>query len=180
MEFNKVITTRHSVRTYDQKKVEEEKIEYVLESARLAPSWANKQCWRFIVISDENTIKEIAKASIVNRWLKNVPSIIVACGDPTESGSKNDIDYYSVDVAIAMEHIVLAATDIGLGTCWIAAFNEEKIKNALKIPPRIKVVALTPIGYPASKQGLLEKTMQTVVKPKKRRNLSEIVHYDKW
>ncbi|MCK5030077.1 MAG: nitroreductase family protein, partial [Thermoplasmatales archaeon] len=124
--------------------------------------------------------KALSKTSIVNRWLRKVPIIIVACGDPTLSGANNNIDYFAVDVAIAMEHIILAATDIDLGSCWIAAFNEKKVKEILEIPNRIRVVALTPLGYPAQKSGMIDKIFKFFARSKNRKNLSEIVRYEKW
>ena len=145
MKFTDVIESRTSIRTYCDKDVEEDKVKYVLECARVAPSWANRQCWRFIVVRDIEKIKALSKTSVINRWLRKVPIIIVACGDPTLSGVNNNIDYFAVDVAIAMEHIILAATAIGLGSCWIAAFDEKKVKDILDIQNRIRVVALTPL-----------------------------------
>ena len=180
MEFTDVIESRTSIRTYCDKVVEEDKVKYVLECARLAPSWANRQCWRFIVVRDKEKIKVLSKTSIVNTWLRKVPIIIAACGDPTLSGANNNIDYFAVDVAIAMEHVILAATDIGLGSCWIAAFDEKKVKEILEIPNRIRVVALTPLGYPAQKSGMIDKTIKLFARSKNRKNLSEIVRYEKW
>jgi nitroreductase len=180
MEFSDVIKTRTSIRDYSDKEVEDEKIKYVLECARWAPSWVNKQCWRFIVVRDKETIIALSKTSIINRWLKHVPVIIVACGDPESSGTNNDIEYYTVDVAIATENLILAATDVGLGTCWIASFDEKKVKEILGIPNRIKVVTLTPLGYPAEKKGILGSITKFFTRSKKRKSLDEIVRYDKW
>jgi len=132
MEFSSVIKSRESIRDYSSKKVEDKNISYVLECARFAPSWTNKQCWHFIVVKDEKIIKELSKTSIINRWLKNAPIVIVACGDPKQSGVRNNINYFMVDVSIALEHIVLAATDKGLGTCWIGGFSENKVKKILE------------------------------------------------
>ena len=180
MEFTDVIKARSSVREYSDRPVEADTITAVLECARLAPSWANKQCWRFIVITNKDTIEYIAKSSIINRWLKTAPVLIVACADPVESDSHNSLEYYTVDVSIAVDHLILAATDRGLGTCWVAGFNEEKIKELLEIPKRIRIVALTPLGYPADKKGLVEQITKTLLKAKKRKSLDEIVHYEQW
>ncbi|MBU0497058.1 MAG: nitroreductase family protein [Candidatus Thermoplasmatota archaeon] len=180
MEFGEVILRRRSVRSYKQDSIEDDKLEYVLECARQSPSWANTQCWRFIIIRDPETIKAIAKVSLINRWLKQVPCIIVACADTISSGTKNEIHYYSVDVAIALEHLILGATDVGLGTCWIGGFDEDKIKKILGIPNRIKVVAMTPLGYPTDKPSTSENIKKTLIRSTKRRSLAEIVHYDKW
>jgi len=180
MKFIDVIESRTSIRTYCDKDVEEDKVKYVLECARVAPSWANRQCWRFIVVRDIEKIKALSKTSVINRWLRKVPIIIVACGDPTLSGVNNNIDYFAVDVAIAMEHIILAATAIGLGSCWIAAFDEKKVKDILDIPNRIRVVALTPLGYPAEKNVISDKIIKLFARSNKRKNLNEIVRYEKW
>lgn len=180
MEFESVIKSRESIRDYADKKVEDEKINFVLECARLAPSWTNKQCWQFIVVKDKKIIKDLSKTSIINRWLKNVPVIIVACGDPKQSGFRNDIYYFIVDVSIALEHLVLAATDKGLGTCWIGGFNEKKVKEILEIPESIRVVALTPFGYPAEKKSFIGKLAKVVTQSKKRKSFDKIIHINKW
>lgn len=180
MEFSDLLKARTSVREYSEQPVEEQKITYVLECARLAPSAINKQCWRFIVIKNKKTREEISKTSIVNRWLKTAPVLIVCCADPTESVTNNGIEYYTVDVAIAFEHVILAATDVGLGTCWVAGFKEEELKKILEIPKRIRVVALTPLGYPVDKKGMREQIIKTLLKAKKRKTLEEIVHYEHW
>jgi len=180
MEFESVIKSRESVRDYSLKKVEDEKINYVIECARFAPSWTNKQCWQFIVVKDKKIINDLSKASIINRWLKNVPVIIVACGDPKQSGVRNDIYYFIVDVSIALEHIVLAATDKGLGTCWIGGFSEKKVKELLEIPENIRVVALTALGYPAKKRSFIGKIAKVVTQSKKRKSLDKIIHINKW
>ena len=180
MEFKDVITSRTSARSYLDKQVEDEKILYILECARLAPSWVNKQCWRFIVVKDIETIKELSKTSIINRWLRKVPCIIVACADPTDSGKNNNIDYFIVDTSIAMEHLILAATDIGLGSCWIGGFDEEKVKNILQIPNRIRVISLTPIGYPSDNRRMVDSLSKIITRNTTRKSINEIVHYEKW
>ena len=180
MEFNEVIKTRRSTRAYSDKAVEEEKLMYVLDCARRAPSWANKQCWRFVVVRSKEVIAQITKNSIINRWMQNAPVVIVACADPSDSGSHNEQPYYLVDVAIALEHLVLAATDVHLGTCWIGGFNEQKIKELLEIPKRIKIVALTPLGYPADKKGLIATITKSITNGERRKSLDEIVHYEHW
>ena len=178
MEFMDVVATRKSVRNYADKPVEEEKLVKVLEAARLAPSWANKQCCKYIVVKDKTKIQELAGG--LNGWLKEAPIIVVACADPKDSGDRNGKNYFLVDVGISMQQLVLAATDVALGTCWIGAFDEVKIKKALEIPENIKVVALTPIGYPAVKEGLGSKLRKTIIGSGKRKPLAEIIHLEKW
>ena len=180
MEFENVIKPRESIRNYLDKLVEDEKINYVIECARRAPSCINRQCWRFIVVNDKKIIEELSKTSLINRWLKNVQVIIVACGDTRKSCIINDINYFIVDVSIALEHLVLAATDKGLGTCWIAGFDGKKVKEILKIPEHIQVVALTPLGYPAEKNGFGEDVTQVIIQSKKRKSMDEIIHNNIW
>ena len=180
MEFIDVVKSRRSVRAYSDKNVEDDKIEYVLECARLAPSWMNGQCCRFVVVREKERIEALAKASIINRWLRKTPVILAACADPLSSGKKRNMEYFEVDVAIAMEHVILAATDLGLGSCWIGGFDEKTVKEVLEIPPRIRVVALTPLGFPIQKEGISEKGRKIIARSAKRKSLREIVHYEKW
>jgi nitroreductase len=127
---------------------------------------------------DRDKIEKLS--STRNFWLKGAPAAVVACGDPSKSGFKNDQHYYLVDVAIAFEHFVLAATNEGLGTCWMGGFDEEIVKPLLGILSEIKVVALTPIGYPSEDDGLFSKAIKTMVGSKKRMPIEEIVHSEKW
>jgi nitroreductase len=173
-----VLKARKSVRSYIDKEVEEAKLMKMLEAARIAPSWANKQCWSYIIIKDKPKIRELA-CGLANSWLKKAPVVVVECGNPKESGSRDGKDYHLVDVAISMEHLVLAATDLGLGTCWIGVFDEVKVKQLLGVPEDIRVIALTPVGY-ASDEGLRAKLTKGFVRSGKRKSIEEIVHYDKW
>jgi nitroreductase len=177
MDFIDVVTSRKSVRDYQDKIVEEEKLEKIIEAARLAPSWANKQCTRYIVIKEKKTIQELASTFI--GWIKKAPIVIAACANPKDSGTHNNMDYYLVDVGISMEHLVLGATDQGLGTCWIGGFDEAKVNKTLQIPENIKVVALTPLGYPAA-LSMRSKLVRSSSGAEKRKSLEEIVHKEKW
>jgi nitroreductase len=180
MEFIDVIKSRKSVRSFISKEIEQEKFEYIFNCARLAPSWMNKQCWHFILVKNSEKKKDIAKATIINRWLKKVPVIIVACADPLSSNIKNNIEYSNIDVSIAFEHMILAATDVGLGTCWIGGFDYKKVKKILEIPPRIKIIAMSPLGYPMNNESLIENGKKIIVRNTKRKSLKEIIHYDIW
>ena len=167
MEFADVVSKRRSVRKYKSDPVPNEDIEYVLEAARLAPSWANSQCWKFVVVTDPEVKEDLAKAG--NGWIAQAPVIITACADPSKPGTKGDQQYYMLDVGIAMEHLILAAADRGLGTCWIGAFDEDIAKKALGVPDNIRVVASTPLGYPDQDPA-----------PKPRRSLEEIMCPNKY
>jgi nitroreductase len=179
MEFYDVIKSRKSTRSFNKKSIDQNQIEYICNCARLSPSWMNKQCWNFIIVRENEKIFNIANSTIINRWLKKAPIIIVACADPLLSDNKNNIDYSHIDVAIAFEHLILAATDIGLGTCWIGDFNHEKVKKILEIPPRIKIIALTPLGYP-DKDTIVDKSKKIIIRSSNRKTLKEIIHYDVW
>ena len=146
MDFMNVVSRRRSIRKYRSDAVPQEDIDYILEAARLAPSWANSQCWKFIVVTDPEVKSELAKAG--NGWIARAPVIITACADSSKPGTKGDQQYYMLDIGIAMEHLILAAADKGLGTCWIGAFDEDVAKKALGVPDNIRVVASTPLGYP--------------------------------
>jgi nitroreductase len=178
MDFWEVINARKSVRSFSDKEIEKEKVKRIFEAAQSAPSWANKQCWSYVLVTDKDKIKKLS-SGLINSWMKHAKAIIVACGDPKKSGTKNAMDYFLVDVAISMDHLVLAATDLGLGTCWIGGFDEEKIKQILGIPKNIKVVALTPLGYPTV-ETVRDKFTRRLIGSNKRKPAEEVIHYDCW
>ena len=166
LDFLDLVKRRRSIRRYKPDPVPREKLEYVLEAGRLAPSWGNRQCWRFIVVTNEKRRREIS----TREWVAEAPAIVVGCAHPELSGSKFDQQYYMLDMGIAMEHMILAATEQGLGTCWIGGqFEEEVVKSALGVPEDVRVVALTPLGYPAETPG-----------PKERKPMEEVVSFEKW
>jgi len=167
MELMEVVRQRRSVRKYRPDPVPQAKLDSVLEAARLAPSWANGQCWTFIVVTDPKVKQALAEAG--NEWIEQAPAIIAACADPKASGTKGDQGYYLLDIGIAMEHLVLAAAEQGLGTCWIGWFDEAKAKKALGVPDGIRVVAATPLGYPDEEP-----------EARPRKSLEEIVRKDRW
>ncbi len=182
MELFDVIKIRKSVRKYTDKPVEKEKLETILTAAQLAPSWRNGQCWKFIVVIDPEDKKALIRCtSLFNQsWLGTEYAIIVACGDPKHSGSRNNQPYYMVDVAIAMEHLILTATDLGLGTCWIGGFDEVKVKELLHIPEIFRVVAMTPLGYPAESEGFVSKITKSVIGSYNRKPLTAIYSMKQW
>lgn len=182
MDFTELVQARRSVRTFSDEEVSDKIIRHVIECARLAPSWKNQQCWHFIVIRDKEKIAELVSAGMVlgNSWLKKASILIVACGDTTKSGDRHGIPYYAVDVAIAMEHIILGATELGLGTCWIGVFDERKLVETLNIPKNVKIVGLTPLGYPADNMSVRERLTKTAIGSKRRKSMEEILHHEKW
>ncbi|MDI6813574.1 MAG: nitroreductase family protein [Desulfitobacteriaceae bacterium] len=173
MDFMEVIYRRRSIRAYQSDPIAPEKIEQLLEAARQAPSWKNLQCWRFIVVSSQQKREAVAKAfSPTNpgaKALLEAPCIIVLCANPAESERWEEKDFFMLDAGLAMEHLILAATDLGLATCWQGLFREEKIREALGIPPQIRVIALTPLGYPNQERN-----------PRPRKNLEDIAFREVW
>lgn len=163
------IEKRRSIRKYKPDPVPDELIFQILEAARLAPSGTNAQPWRFIVVKDEDTRKELKKAAFNQRFVGQAPVLIACLGDLTcfRQLSKRTIDITPVmeewqlndvtsrmtatvrNVAIGVEHMVLQATELGLGTCWVGLIDRKKIREILKIPDHLVIVALLPLGYPA-------------------------------
>jgi len=169
MEFAELIKKRYSVRAYKADPVEEDKLQQVLEAARLAPTAANRQPFRIIVIHTAGREAELRR--IYDRgWFAQAPLLLCACGIPAKTWIRSDgKNYNDVDVTIAMDHLVLAATDLGLGTCWVAAFNPAAARQVLGLPDGVEPIAFTPLGYPADQP-----------RPKERKALSELVRYEKW
>lgn len=165
---------RSSVRDFADRNVEKEKLDYILEAARLAPSAVNFQPWTFIVIRQETNRKKLQQC--YNRdWFKTAPVYIVACGDRNESwvrqsDSKNHCD---IDVAIAVEHLCLAATAQGIGTCWVCNFDTRLCRETLGLPEHVEPIAIIPVGYPN-----LQDTGTEV--SKKRKAINEIVKWENY
>ncbi len=184
MNVYEAILSRKSIRSYDTKEIENEKLGKILEAGRLAPSWQNKQCWQYVVVKDKDTIGKLALRSGLisksNFFIKDAPVVIVACANPNNSGHLNGQDYYLVDVAISFQQMMLEAWEMGIGSCWLGAFNEKKVQEILCIPSKIKVIALSPFGYPKDKQSLYAKAIKTFAGSKKRKDLEKIVHWEKW
>jgi len=167
MEVFEAIKNRYSCRSYKAEAVPEEKLKKVLEAARLAPSAHNEQEWKFVVVRDVKKRKELAEAALSQDFIAEAPVIIAAVGLDPEHIMRSGNPAYAIDLAIAIEHMALQATEEGLGTCWIGAFNQEAVKEILEIPEECRVVALLPLGFPADKP-----------QPKSRKKLEEIVSYD--
>ena len=169
MDFQDLIRKRFSVRAYSSDPVEDEKLARILEVARLAPTAANRQPFRLIVVHTEGREDELRR--IYNKdWFVQAPLVICACGVPEERWVGEDgVDYLGVDIAIVMDHLILAATDEGLGTCWIGAFNKDVAREVLHIPEDIQPIVFTPLGYPAETAG-----------PKVRRPQEDLILYEQW
>ena len=169
MTVQEAIQQRFSVRAYADKPVEEDKLLRVLEAARLAPSAGNRQEWRFVVVRDAATRSALAEAANGQAFVAQAPVVIAACASGEQHVMTCGQLCYPIDVAIALEHIALQATEEGLGTCWIGAFKEDEVRQLLGIPADTRVVELMPLGYPA-----------TEAPPKRRLELAEIVKWEKW
>lgn len=157
MEFLKVLQTRRSIRSYSSKSIDTEVLRTVLNAARMAPSANNVQPWRFIVVSDDNKRKAIAKISANQSFIAEAPLVVVCCGKRyVDRWSWLNKNMYILDTAIAIDHLTLAARNEGLGTCWIGAFDHEDLKNLLKVPEGFDILVLTPLGYPARPESFHE------------------------
>jgi nitroreductase len=166
MDFYDVIRGRRSIRAYRDTPVEEEKLKRVLEAARVAPTAANRQPIHFYVVRKREARRRLLQA-YSQEWFAGAPVIICACARPSQAWSRTDgKSYADVDTTIAMDHLILAATAEGLGTCWIGAFNPERLREVLDIPAELEPVALTPLGYPAAEPA-----------PTPRKPLDEICEY---
>jgi nitroreductase len=164
MDVFEAIRTRRSVREYRPEPIPDEKLEAILEAARLAPSAGNRQPWRFVLVQDSDRKRALAEAANNQTFLENAAVIVTAVGDPQTSKRWHD-----KDTMIALENMVLAATALGYGTCWIGAFDEDAVKSLLKIPEKMKVIALLPIGISMETPG-----------PSSRKKLSEIFSKEEW
>lgn len=169
MNFSELISARYSVRAYKLAPVEEEKLLQVLEAARLAPTAANRQPFQVIVIHTAGREKELGRI-YGSKWFVQAPLVIAVCGLPDQGWTRGDgKNFTDVDVAIVMDHLILAAADLGLGTCWIGAFNPQAAREVLGLPDDAEPIVLTPLGYPADDP-----------RPKKRKALAELVRYEHW
>ena len=179
MNMFETIRIRRAIRKYTSQPVEEEKLLQVLEASRLAPTWANKQCCKVIVIRSQETKEALSEISNVpgsgyplnpaRKSLVSAPIVLVICADPELSGNMYGKEYYLVDVGIVMDHIMLTAASLGLGTCFVGVFDEEKVKRLLDVPANIRVVGITPLGYP-----------ERWPDARPRKVLNELVAYEKW
>jgi nitroreductase len=169
MEFFELIEKRYSVRAYKPDPIDDNQLQAVLNAGRLAPTASNRQPFQVIVIHTKGREEELL--SIYQRdWFIQAPLVLCICGTPTAAWVRKDGKLYlGMDVAIVTDHIILAATDLGLGTCFIAAFDEANARKVLSIPDEVEPMLFTPLGYPASVPGI-----------KRRKVLEELVRYEHW
>ncbi len=168
MDVLSAIQERRSIRKYSDKPVEDEKLLKVLEAARLSPSAKNLQEWRFIVVKESETREKLTEA-IDQPFVGEAPIILVCCGTETSGVMRCGQPRYTVDVSIATAYMILEAHEQGLGTCWLGSFDENMVKKVLGVPQDVRVVAITPLGYPSESPS-----------QRSRKELKEIVSYDKY
>jgi nitroreductase len=169
MDVFTAISQRSSVRSYKATDVEEDKLKKILEAARLSSSASNRQEWKFIVVKNKETKKKLAKAAFGQSFVGEAPVVIVACGTESKSMMGCGQPTHTVDVSIACAFMILQAYALGLGTCWIGAFREDEAKKLLNIPEGVRVVAMTPLGYP-----------DELPSKKSRKRLDQIVCFEKY
>lgn len=170
MDMYKVIKTRKSVRSFLDKEVEKWKLDRILEAARLAPSASNRQEWRFVVVTDKTKKQRLAVDAANQGFIAQAPVVLACCAETDGRIMRCGQQSYPIDVAIAIDHLTLAAAAEGLGTCWVGSFDEKIVKKILGIPESVKVVELLPVGYPHDPSPV-EKT---------RLGIEEIVRYNQW
>ena len=169
MGFSDLVRQRYSVRAYKPDPVADPDLEQILQDACLAPTAANRQAFQLIVIRTAGREEELKR--IYGRdWFVQAPLVICACGLLEDNWVRRDGKNYSdVDVAIVMDHLILSAASLGLGTCWIGAFDPDAAREVLGLPEGVEPVAFTPLGYPADQP-----------RPKTRKEVSELVRYERW
>jgi len=171
MEFFELITKRYSVRSYRSDPLEDKILHQILEAARIAPSAANRQPLQVIVIHTAGREAEI-KRIYGREWFLKAPLLIAVCGILGEAWIRPSDQkcYVDVDAAILMDHLTLAAADLGLGTCWTAAFDPLAAREGLGLPEGVEPIVFTPLGYPADAEPW----------PKRRKEMAELVRYEHW
>jgi nitroreductase len=169
MDVKEAILRRRSIRAYVSKPVPEDVLNRVLDAARLAPSAKNRQEWRFIVVREAEARKRVVDATNNQLFVGAAPVILVFCATEGDYVMRCGQNGGTVDTSIALSYVTLAAVEEGLGTCWVGSFYEDKMKAALGIPAGARVVAVTPLGYPAEDPPA-----------RGRRAMKEVVSFDKW
>jgi nitroreductase len=169
MDVFKAIKGRRSVRAFTDEPVSEEEIMKIIDAARWAPSAGNIQPWEFVVVRDTKLKRELVEAASDQTFIEEAPVVLVVCANPTRSsrryGSRGISLYCLQDTAAAIQNINLAAYALGLATCWVGTFQEEKTRRVLNLPDDLRPVAIIPVGHPAEKPA-----------PTPRRPLNEVVH----
>jgi nitroreductase len=169
MDVMEAIRKRRSIRSFEDRPVEEEKLQAVLEAGRLAPSAKNLQEWRYVVVRDPDLRAKLAEAANGQKFVGEAPVVLVACAETDMHRMSCGELCYPIDVAISLDHMTLKAVEEGLGTCWIGAFDQDAVKKLLRIDEEIRVVSLMPLGYPAAEPAA-----------RSRLEVDSIVSYERW
>jgi len=171
MDVSEAITGRRSIRAFKRENVSEEIVEKLIDAARWAPSAGNIQPWEFVIVREAKIKERLAEAAWNQKFIEEVPVVIVVCANEVLSAqrySDRGKELFCLqDTAAAVQNILLLAYSFGLGTCWVGAFNEEEVRETLKVPDGTRPVAIVPVGYPAE-----------VPQPRRRKPVSEIVHHE--
>jgi nitroreductase len=169
MDFQELIRVRRSIRGYRPDPVAEDVLHRILGAGRIAPTACNLQPCQWIVVTSAETRLRMREV-YARDWFWQAPVILVGCGEPAKAWQRGDgWNAVEIDLAIAMDHIILAATEEGLGTCWVCAFDEAKAKEILSVPPEVRVLAMTPLGYPGA-----------APRPFSRKPLADLVRREHW
>jgi len=168
MDVSQAIRCRYSCRSYEDKPLEKEKLDTILEAARQAPSAKNLQDWRFVAVTEKETRKKLAAAANDQTFLENAGAIVVAC-TVSDHVMRCGQAIGPIDVAIAIEHMCLQATELGLTTCWIGSFYPDKVRPIVGIPDDVTIIELLAIGYPADSP-----------KEHRREPIEKIVSFERW
>ena len=166
------VRKRRSIRRYEEKDISDEQVREVLEAARYAPSWANMQGWQLMVVRDagiRGKVSDVLGGNPAAKAVLQAPVLLVVCMDPAASGVMKGREYYMADAGILMDHIMLEAAEIGLGTVFIGSYDEDGVREVLGVPDEYRIVAMTPLGYPAKTPG-----------ERPRKDLDDMVHWDTW
>lgn len=170
MEYYDLISTRESIRNYDPNKpVPDEVLNRILEAGRLAPSAGNRQPWTFVLVSSPERLKEVREC-YSKEWFKNAPHVLIIVGDKSKAWTRSYDDYNSVetDLTIAMDHMILAAENEGVGTCWIIAYEYDVLAKAIGLKPNEVIYSITPLGFPhdgfEKRRNKIRKPFEEVVK----------------
>ena len=169
MDFLELVRSRYACRSYQPRPIEQDKLLRVLEAVRLAPSGSNRQPWKFVVVYDPEVKRRLVRACANQTFIATAPVVVAGCGLMPDRMMSCGVPGDPVDVAIAMEHLSLAATAEGLASCWIVAFSQDEVREVLAVPPTVKVIELMTLGYPADR-----------LRVKPRKPIAEIISIDHW
>ncbi len=171
MEVKDAIERRRSVRSYEDRDVDRSTLEDIMDSVRLAPSASNRQDWKFVLVDEDSVKDQLYKAANEQSFVREAPVVIAGVATEPEEKMSCEVKAGTVDLTIALDHLTLRAAEEGLGTCWIGAFDQKKVKEILEIPEGHKVIALMPLGYP---------TYDLTAESKRRKKLEEIISYNEF